>query len=112
MADPLSPRYPAFDFDGFLAAIEVVRVDRGLSQREVCRQAGVGQNVLSRVSREEGLSVQALSRLSVWSDVTIDGFVVRDGAATGPAEIATAALRQAATSLLDLAGRLGGQAVD
>jgi transcriptional regulator with XRE-family HTH domain len=48
--------------------VEDVRRVRGLSQREVCRQAGVSQAAVHRLERREGLYGTTILALLRWLD--------------------------------------------
>lgn len=69
---------PRFDGYAFGAAVQAVISARGLSDREVARQAGVSPSTVWRTIRDgKTPDVEGFMRLADWARLSLDAFIVR-----------------------------------
>lgn len=78
----------SFDAEAFHAALDAVRVQRGLTWRKLAEAAGVSASTLTRMAQGRRPDVDSLAALVHWSGLSADDFVRPRGASSDPGELA------------------------
>lgn len=65
-----------FDLKGFCVALNVARVEKGLTWSQVAEQSGLNASVFSRLKKGRGFDLNTLARLAVWGRLNISDYVV------------------------------------
>jgi hypothetical protein len=65
-----------FDGEGFFAAIDSVRIARGLNWKKVAEQAEVPASTLTRMSQGRKPDVDGLASLCAWSGLKVENFTL------------------------------------
>ncbi|MCY4460732.1 MAG: helix-turn-helix domain-containing protein [Albidovulum sp.] len=77
-----------FRLGAFRAALDSVRLARGLTWKSVADQSGVSASTLTRLSQGKRPDVDSLSALIQWSGLTADDFMPPDRSTEPPEPLA------------------------
>lgn len=64
-----------FEGSAFFAALDAVRLVRGLNWKEVAEQSGVHASTLTRMGKGKHPDVDGLAALLVWSNLRAESFI-------------------------------------
>lgn len=64
-----------FDSDGFYAALDAVRLARGLNWKQVAAESGVSASTLTRMAQGKRPDVDGFAALAAWSGLDADAYV-------------------------------------
>ena len=78
----------AFDGDAFHAALDAVRIQRGLTWRKLAEASSTSASTLTRMSQGRRPDVDSLAALVQWSGLSADDFVRPRGSESDPGELA------------------------
>jgi transcriptional regulator with XRE-family HTH domain len=68
-----------FDAEGFFAVLDSHRIERGLTWRQVAKDAGISASTLTRMAQGKRPDVDSLASLLAWSGESADGFILIEG---------------------------------
>lgn len=77
-----------FDTEGFYAALDGARLDRGLNWKQVAAESGVSASTLTRMAQGKRPDVDGLAALAAWSGLDADDFVRSDAERPEPETLA------------------------
>lgn len=68
-----------FDTDGFYAALDSQKESRGLTWKEVAKEAKISASTLTRMGQGKRPDVDSLTALARWSGLSADKFIGNSG---------------------------------
>ncbi len=102
-----------FDWDAYRTAVAAVIQERGMSDREAARGAGVNSSLITRTIRHgNDASVENTARLADWAGLSLDAFMERSRPLASPfadeQRSVVAAMRASEAASMALRWMLGG----